>query len=589
MTPYQKANLNLIAKSISELHFEEILKVQEHFFIEAKTHQFSLHLQSGVRYEFQAKKTIWDTLKIDPTSLKRFPLLNDAKFDTKLFAAQFFLDAQKEMAITDITLAHFLEEMHNTLYSEEKIIRKIANLSISNIHTQNIDDLQFYLSGHPKILLNKGRLGFGASALKHFSPEEEQSIQFFWLLIHRDLFLKSHTTDELKIEENYFYNNVFSLAEQKNLIIFAEKNNIDLSSYSLFPVHPWQMDRFVEIQYKEEIDQQKIIPYKEAGVEYQPQISLRTFSNKANKKECDIKVSLTILNTSAYRGIAPEGVVTSHAITQYLSNIIEKDFFFKEHPTHVLKEVDAASIPHRYFSKIAAPPYRYNEMLGYIVRESHYHYLQSDEVALMAGSFFLVDIDNKSLIGECIKRSGLSPDEWIENYTKNVILPLYHLQLTHGVGLVAHGQNIVVKLKNHVPNGVFLKDFQGDLRLAKDPRFHFPPSLSTIKQLPPEYLIHDLITGHFITTWRFISPLLESENIITEKNCYQTMAKIIHQYLENHHPTILKTKDHPLNLMREKWEKVILNKVRFTIGYQDSEMRPTPLTGNELLNPLYQN
>lgn len=583
MSSYQQANLELIAKSISELHFEEIITE----LIEHKPNEFSVTFQSGVTYFFHGVYSLWQTLQIDAKSIKR--QVDKNKFiqeNENLSAGQFFIDIQKEIAINDITLAHFLEEMHNTLYSETKIIEKIKNLSFNQIEEIPFDQLQFYLSGHPKILLNKGRMGFGVNALENYAPESEKNMQFMWLLVHKDLPLFSSNTTEENLFHNYFYQNVFSKENCHELSNYLSTHSINQNDYTLFPVHPWQFDRFIAIQYSTYIDNKKFIPFKLAGANFRPQISLRTFFNADNKKSCDIKVSLTVLNTSAYRGIGSTGIETSFELSNYLSTIIDQDAFFSDHPTHVLKEKVAASIAHPHFSELQFPPYRYNEMLGYIVRESHHQYLKDDESALMSGAFFLKDKMEKSLIAEYIKRSNVGADKWIETYTRKVILPLYHLQLSHGVGIVAHGQNIVVKFKNYLPSGVFLKDFQGDLRFSQTIKENFPEVLTTIKKLPPEYLIHDLLTGHFITVWRFISPLLQAENIISEEKTYAIMGNVIEDYLKQYQTEIYQSHDHPLNLLRTKIERVILNKVRFTIGYQDSETRPVPLTGTPLKNPL---
>lgn len=585
MSSYQLANLELIAKSISELHFEEILTN----LCEQNPNHFSICFKSGVKYLFEGSLSLWQTLQINPLSLKRLIEKNNTREETEnLSAGQFFLDIQHEIGINDITMAHFLEEMHNTLYSECKILEKIKNLSIDQIEKIPFDQLQFFLSGHPKILLNKGRMGFGVKALDNYAPENEKTMQFMWLLVHKDLPIFSSNTFEKSLDQNYFYQNVFSENENHEITHFLNTHFLNSEDYTLFPVHPWQFDRFIAIQYASYIDNKTIIPFKTAGAMYRPQISLRTFFNADNEKSCDIKVSLTVLNTSAYRGIGALGIETSHELSSYLSMIIEKDQFFHDHPTHVLKEIAAASIVHPYFSKIQSPPYRYNEMLGYIVRESHHHYLKQDESALMSGAFFLKDKLGKSLIAEYIKRSNIEADKWIEAYTRNVILPLYHLQLSHGVGIVAHGQNIVVKFKNFLPTGVFLKDFQGDLRFSQSIKDNLPEGLSKIKTLPADYLIHDLLTGHFITVWRFISPLLQAEEVISEEKTYAIMGNVIEEYLKKYWPEIYHNHGHPLNLLRTKIEKIILNKVRFTIGYQDSDERPVPLTGTALKNPLAQ-
>src|SRR5690606_17228107 len=121
--------------------------------------------------------------------------------------------------------------------------------------------------------------------------------------------------------------------------------------------------------------------------------------------------------------------------------------------------------------------------------------------------------------------------EWLKHYTTTVIVPLYHLQLKYGIGVVAHGQNIVVKTRQGLPVGLILKDFHGDLRLSNTHTSQFTALADRLTHLPPEHLIHDLITGHFITVLRFMSKALHDSNALTETQFYQIISQEIRNYL----------------------------------------------------------
>ena len=67
------------------------------------------------------------------------------------------------------------------------------------------------------------------------------------------------------------------------------------------------------------------------------------------------------------------------------------------------------------------------------------------------------------------------------------------------------------------------------------------PELSTLDQdiqdnlvrLPSHYLIHDLLTGHFVTVLRFVSPMLESTGI-TEAEFYRLLKSTLQEYQSQH-------------------------------------------------------
>lgn len=551
------ANSQLIAKSLAELLYEEILVATEDQGI------FSVTLKSGIRYEFKATRGSWNFLQIESGSLKRIPHLEP------LEAGVFFQDANADLEMSEITLAHFTEEMNNTLFSEMKVLENRRSISTSELARLSGEELQPYLSGHPKILLNKGRIGFSANDLKKYAPEYSGEFQLMWIAIKKNALIEASSVK---------MNDYFKQQIPNNL-------NISLENYSLMPVHPWQYSRFIEVQYQKEIAQGTIVPLTEMGPFYRPQISIRTLSNVSNPKDFDLKLSLTILNTSAYRGIASDCISIGPELSDYMEDLCHKDSLLKEAGTNVLKEVYAASFIHPTYGLMKDAPYRYKELLGCVVRESASSKLADNEKAIMTGSLFYIGDDGQSLIGEYIKRSGVSAEEWILSYFSHIVIPLYHLQLTQGIGVVSHGQNIVLRLTNFKPSGMFIKDFQGDLRINQDLISNFPENLKKLKALPGNYLIHDLITGHFITVLRFISPILENQKLLNEKRFYSLLGQQIGTYLREYHPD-LKIND-PMNLLRPEFEKVILNKVRFKIGYEDSSVRPLPLLGTNLINPLF--
>lgn len=560
-----EVNKNIIAKTLSELSFEEIL-------VPAKTaNGFSLTVGENVVYSFQAKPTIWNMLIVDPKSIQR----NGTSVEN---AAQFFIDAQSQLAMTDIVLSNFLEELNNSLYSEVYLHEKQLSISVKELLKFHGEKIQTYLSGHPKLLVTKGRLGWGAEEIESFGPEREEGIVFNWVAL-----LKKSC--DYSFDQGFSQKDLLSESmDEAQLEKFLKEHGHLLADYVICPVHPWQWNRFIKIQFQKEIFEKKIIFLGAYGDHYLPQISLRTFSNHSRPGKLDIKLPLSVLNTSAVRGIANKYVDISSKLSNYIENLCHSDPELKG--MNVLKEKAAMALVQSDFSQIEKAPYRYKEYLGAIWRESQNSKIdKNQELALMTGALFYQDKKGESLLAQLIKESKLSEKEWIEKYFQVVVIPLYHLQAKYGVGLVAHGQNIVLKLKNSVPSGVIIKDFQGDLRLADNSVLlsdeNFRECFQKLDQLPVHYLIHDLLTGHFITVLRFASAALFDDIGFSEKVFYGVGAKEIKKYLERH-PV-----NESINLLTPKITKVLVNKVRFSIGYQDSELRPKPMIGSDLDNPLY--
>lgn len=297
----------------------------------------------------------------------------------------------------------------------------------------------------------------------------------------------------------------------------------------------------------------------------------------------DIKIPITILNTSSFRGIPEKYISEAPALSNSFADLCAQDALLSKSGTQVLKEFAGISVKHPQFQQIDGAPYRYQEMLGAIWRQSTQALINSSQKAVIAGSLMHRDLKGKSLLAAYAQASGLSLTSWLTAYFRSVILPLYHLQLKYGIGLVAHGQNVVVRMTDFIPDGLFLKDFQGDLRLTTDST----ALTQSLTRLPAHYLIHDLVTGHFVTVLRYLSESLQESENFSEKDFYQILGHVLKQYLEVH-PELVSVKNFSaMDLLQKTFPRVLVNRVRFKIGYADSAERPVPLLGDDLLNPIF--
>lgn len=547
MNHWTHANHQLIAKAIGELHFEEILSPV------AENGAWKVELKSGVTYHFQGRMGSWGHLWVQTEGLKRSSAQGT---ELELSAGQFFIDTRAETGMSDITLATFIEEMNNTLYCDTQLLQQ-ETLTAREM-TQLADvKLQQRLPGHPKLLLNKGRMGWSAEDLKRYSPESGESFQLHWILVHDSKLVGSET-------------------------VATERQD----GYRLMPVHPWQWDNVIAQQFQSEIAQKMIISLGVSGDFYSPQTSLRTLSNVDHPTKPDLKLPLSILNTSCVRGLPQKYLSITPELSQVLTRLLQEDALLQN--VSVLNELSAWGYQHPLFHQVAGASYRYHEQLGAVWRESVSAKLQSGEQAVLSASLFHRDSQGVTMLTAFAQEAGISVEAWLQAYARQVILPLYHLQLKYGIGVVAHGQNIVVRLKQGTPVGLILKDFHGDLRLSSAHQsLHqslFPQIVPHLTQLPPEHLIHDLITGHFITTFRFIAGALEDSKVLSEARAHQILAKEIETYQKQHAELV---KPHT-NLLAKIFPKVLVNKVRFKIGYGDNAERPLPMLGQELINPFFR-
>ncbi len=568
---WEIVNRNLIAKAISELYYEEVISNE---ISEVEEGLYVLKLSEDIIYHFKAYKSIWCDLVVKADSLKRSDNL-------ALDAARFFKETQYLTRMGDITLANFLEEMLHTLYSDQVLLQK--SISVDEMYQLDSLGIEAYLNGHPKLILNKGRIGWSPNDLQVFSPENSNAFRLYRVAIKKNLLT-------INCQKNRCFDDVIS-SDLSDLEIDALKEecidrNIDFDSYYIIPVHPWQWENKIRIFFQNDINSGNIVFLSSTGDFYKPHISIRTFSNCSNRHLYDVKLPISILNTSCVRGIPAHYISVASEISEGVESILKQDQIFLEANTDCLKDVAASSYVAPEYRDIKDAPYRYKEFLGAIWRESSLTKLNQNEKCLMTGSLSYLDKNGNSLVGLLVEKSLLTIEQWLEQYFRKVVVPLYHLQAQYGIGLVAHGQNTLLKIERNIPSGLIIKDFQGDLRLnrnlpLKTRELFSSNTLKKLDFLPPEHIIYDLITGHFVSVLRFISQALFISHCFKEANFYHLLGSVISDY-ENKYPT----QSNVPSLLTPSFHRVLLNTVRFQIGYQDFAQRPKLQLGNPLVNPL---
>jgi aerobactin synthase len=550
---WQQVNLNLIAKAIGEMVFEETLIVSE------SESLFTFTTSAGVSYSFQGQKSLWNWIKVDPNSITR-------NGSSQLEASLFFIDTQEYTQMSDITLAQFIEEMRSTLFADLKLLQ---GPSINEFIKLNYLESQQSLNGHPKILMNKGRIGWDSNDWRKYAPENKELFPLRLIAI-KTSFLKG------VLPQNKHYESLTSSEHIESI-----KKQIDLSLFTLMPVHPWQWENIILYQFQKEIHEGNLIDLGLTKNHFSPQVSLRTLNSVFPETAFEIKLPLSILNTSCIRGVPAKTIELGSLISKALTALIAQDEFLKEKVDILNEEAGVTYIPED-LAMIKGAPYRFHEYLGAIWRESADSKISPDGQIILTANLLYQDNHGKSAAAAYIRKSGLSAKEWLTAYTQVVILPLLHLQHQHGIGLVSHGQNIMLIMENYRPKKLVLKDFQGDFRFSnKAPQNTielFGEAYQKITKLKPEHLIHDLYTAHFVTLLRYVGMSLSLENVISEKDFYTTISQEVSSYENSYGGEI--------SLLKQHFEKILVNSVRFKIGYGDSMERPLPLLGQQILNPL---
>ncbi len=575
---WQAANRHIIAKSLAELCYEQVLTPGGDS--ETPDH---IHLTNGIRYRFRAHRTIWDWLHIDATSIRRE---DGQRLTPANDAAQFFIDAAVDLQLDPSTLGNLLHETANTIAADVILLAAREGLDAATLSRQSDETLQCLLDGHPKAIANKGRIGWGAEEYARYGTESASTVRLQWLAVDRELAISGQQADW---PVDALLNESLDQTQRAAFDAACEAQGVNWNDKLPVPVHPWQWQHHIRHHYAGEIAAGRIRPLGEFGDRYLPQVSLRTLSNDERPAALHIKLPLTVLNTSCYRGIPGQYMECGPALSAWVQALCETDTELANRGTAVLQEVAGVHVPHPHHSQIEGTPYRYNEMLGSTWRQSPAAHCAAGERHLLMAALLQSDAEGNSICKALIAQSGLSTEAWLKNLFNAVVIPLYHLLCCYGIGLVAHSQNLTLVLRDNVPTRVLLKDFQGDLRLV-DAAFpeaaDLPDSArAVLTRLPAPYIYHDLFTGHFVTVLRYLSAQLLADSELDELRFYRVLATVLRNYQATHPE--LEERFALFDLFREKVERVCINRVRFKVGYNDNAERPVPIVGGKLNNPLW--
>lgn len=566
------ANRALIAKMIGELVYERILTLDGD-----DGEGYRLVLNGGETWRFKAYTNLWGQPMVDPASLTPHP-------DASLEAADFLLELAPHLGMHDGQIAEHLEDLFATLRADCRLREARRGVSADEAIHLPEPSRQRQLDGHPKFLFNKGRRGWGLEALASFSPEHGDTFRLGWVAVAESILESGGDT----VDAPALLASALSSSESNRLRHALVERVADPGAYRLLPVHPWQWQQWLGPLHAADIAHGRLCYLGEFGDCYAPQQSLRTLTNVSRPADYDIKLPLTIMNTSCYRGIPGRFLLAGPAASQWLKRKAREDEEFARAGLEILAEPAGAVLAHAQYSRLPQSPYRYRELFGVIWRESLAPRLGNGEQALLMAELMQCDEHGRPWLAAYVDASGVTADRWLTRLFEATLVPMWHLMCRYGVSLIAHGQNLTVILRDGVPHRLALKDFQGDLRLV-DEEFpearDLPTALKEVTvRLPPDKLIHDLQTGHFVTTLRFIAPLGAACGV-DETRFYRLCGAVLERYIARHPE--LAERFARFDLFAPRILRLTLNRAKFLHATDHAAERMLAEMQLTVANPLY--
>ncbi|NKE35145.1 IucA/IucC family siderophore biosynthesis protein [Natronococcus sp. JC468] len=578
---WETVERRLLTKMLEEFAYEEILDPRS---VEAGDDRATYRVDLGdASYRFEATERLMDSLHVHGETVQRREGNGTwAALDDPL---RLLRDLGEATDLEGLTEGNLVREYKRTLLADAHVEARRREREEFDPLELDYARLEGETDGHPWITYNKGRLGWGYDDYRRYAPELKEPVTLSWVAVRREkaTFVGTEDVDHDSLVRSEL-GDTYDVFHDR----LADRG-LDPDAYYLLPVHDWQWDNSIIPLFPDDIAADDVVPLGEGPDEYLPQQSVRTFVNLDDESKHHVKVPMRILNTLVWRGLPGERTELAPTVTEYIRGIYEDDEFLQEQGVVLPGEIAGINYDHGDFTDIDGSPYQYHELLGAVWRESIYTFLEDDERAVTLSALF--QVDGEPFISRLVERSGLTLDEWLEEFFDTVLPPLLHFLYRYGTVFSPHGQNTILILEDGVPTRLAVKDFVDDVNVSDRPL----PELEALpdevhdvlRKEPPEGLCQFIFSGLFVCVLRYVADVLEVHEEYPEERFWTHAREAILDY-QARFPE-LEDRFELFDLLRPEFTKLTLNRNRiFDSGYDDAPGRPHAAEHGTVANALHE-
>ncbi|MFE1795259.1 IucA/IucC family protein [Streptomyces sp. NPDC059517] len=501
----------------------------------------------------------------------------------------FLTRARAVLHLDGATLGHVIRELSTTLAADARLDH--TALPAARLADLGYAELEGHQTGHPWIVLNKGRLGFSATDAAQWAPEGRRATVLPWIAVHTSL--ATYRGVEGLDSADQLYARELDPAVRKSYDTALRARGLTPESYLYLPVHPWQWNDVVLPLFAPSVAAGAIVPLPPDGDLRLPQQSIRTFLNTSRPDRHTVKLPLSVLNTLVWRGLPTERTLAAPAVTAWMHGLRDTDPFL--HDTCgviLLGEVASVTVGHPVYDALPEVPYQYRELLGAIWREPLSRHLAPGERARTLAALLHTDPDGRAFAAELVDRSGLDPRSWLRRLFAALLPPLLHFLYRYGTVFSPHGENAIVVFDDHdVPVRLAVKDFVDDVNVSAErlPEHASMPDdvRAVLLTEPAAFLTQFIHSGLFVGVFRYLAPLCQEQLGVREDEFWS----LVRAEILRHHRRFpeLKERYETFDLLTPRIERLCLNRNRLHLdGYRDRPQRPHAAVHGTVPNPLHQ-
>ncbi|MEU6120858.1 IucA/IucC family siderophore biosynthesis protein [Streptomyces sp. NPDC047123] len=536
---------------------------------------------------FRARRGAYGSWYVDPAGVT----LTEGDAQAVPFGdpLSFLVLARRTLGLDGATLGHLIRELTVTLSADARIGQ--TALGAAQLADLGYAELEGHQTGHPWLVLNKGRIGFSAVDTDRWAPEARRPTTLPWIAVHTGLAAYRGVAGLDTAHQLY----ARELAEDTREAFAAllRARGLDPSAYLYLPVHPWQWDEVVLPLFAPSIASDAIVPLCADADLRLPQQSIRTFLNVSRPDRHTVKLPLSVLNTLVWRGLPTERTLAAPAVTAWMHALRDADPFLRDEcGVILLGEVASVTVEHPVYDALPEVPYQYRELLGAIWREPIGRYLAPGERARTLASLTHTDPAGRAFVVELVERSGLTPQTWLRRLFAALLPPLLHFLYRYGTVFSPHGENTIVVFDDQdVPVRLAVKDFVDDVNVSSVPLPEQDSMPDDVREVlltePPGFLTQFIHSGLFVGVFRYLAPLCEEQLGFPEADFWSLVrAEILRNQAR---APELKERYEMFDLLTPRIERLCLNRNRLHLdGYRDRSQRPHAAVHGTVANPLHQ-
>lgn len=576
---WTRACARLLAKALAEFSYEEIIEPRPAGTVDdGRPGPYTLTLDDGGTLAFTARRVAYGGWRVEPGSIT----VDGGPATDPL---DFLVRARRLLGLDGATLGHLIRELTTTLAADARLDH--TALTVAELADLGYAELEGHQTGHPWLVLNKGRIGFSAGDATRWAPEARRAARLPWIAVSSRLAAYRgvpglDTPDQLYARE-------LDPEVRDGFRATLRARGLDPDGYLLLPVHPWQWDEVLLPLYAPAVASGALVPLTEDGDLRLPQQSIRTFLNTSRPDRHTVKLPLSVLNTLVWRGLPTERTLAAPAVTSWVHGLRDADPFLREEcGVILLGEVASVTVEHPLYDRLPEVPYQYKELLGAIWREPLR--LPPGERARTLAALLHTDPEGRAFVAELVGRSGLAPRAWLQRLFAALMPPLLHFLYQYGTVFSPHGENaIVVYDAEDVPVRLAIKDFVDDVNISAHPLPEHATMPDDVRAVllteEPDFLTQFIHSGLFVGVFRYLAPLYEEQLGLPEEEFWTLLRGEILRH-QARFPE-LKERFELFDLLVPRIERLCLNRNRLHLdGYRDRPERPHAAVHGTVPNPL---